>query len=453
MKWRWLIFYASFLPLLANAQWTSNQVVTRDDSGQFIAAGTTQPSRLADLPDVFNNTNYVRLEPAILAVSAGRIKTALWRKLGINGGWHGKIFLTLHPAQSLDEDVTIVSEKFSNRWDYRVALPDVMSRDRFLRAITGVVLLEFANRGANTRSAEIPAWLIDGLSQRLLVSDDPQMILSSPNRRVNGVLENRITVTQRGMDPLASARHVLQNNSPLTFAQLSWPTDMQIAGDDGGAYRASAQLFVSDLLNLDNGAAKLRAMLNLLPRYYNWQTAFQMAFHEDFSEPLDVEKWWTLQTVSFVMHGRNPLWTPAISREKLGEILSVAVDLRASSNALPALAEISLQSALRELDYAQQAPIFQTKLRDLELAQFQMSEPFATLASEYRRILADYLNGRSGVASPTTGSSRQPQVTSAKLLVRDTTEKLDALDARRRAVETMANSDKMVQPNLAEKKF
>jgi hypothetical protein len=452
VKWRWLIFFAPFLPLLADAQATPNRVVARDDSGQFIVAGAPQPSRLANLPSVANNTNFVRLEPAILAISAGRIKASLWRKLDISGGWHGKIFLTIHSAQSLDEDVTIVSEKFPNGWDYRVALPDVLSRVRFLRAMTGVVLLEFANRGA-ARSAEIPAWLIDGLSQQLLISNDPEMILSSPYRLVNGLAESHTMFTQRGLDPLSNARRILQNNSPLTFEQLSWPTDMQIAGDDGGVYRASAQLFVSDLLNLENGAAKLRAMLNWLPRYYNWQTAFQIAFRENFSEPLDVEKWWTLQTVSFVMHGRSPVWTPAVSREKLGEILSVAVDLRASSNALPALAEISLQAAIRDLDYAQQAPIFQTKLRDLELAQFQMPGPFALLADEYRRVLADYLNQRSGVAWRGTVSNKRPQVVSAERLVRDTIQKLDALDARKQAVETLANSNEVVQPNLAQKKF
>ena len=34
----------------------------------------------------------------------------------------------------------------------------------------------------------------------------------------------------------------------LTFEELSWPTDAQVSGADGGVYRASAQLFVNDLL-------------------------------------------------------------------------------------------------------------------------------------------------------------------------------------------------------------
>ena len=115
--------------------------------------GPPQVSRLANSPGVVTNADFIRLEPAILAVSAERIKESLWRELGIDGVWRGKIFLALHPARSLDENVTIVSEKFPNGWNYHVALPDVLSRDRVMRTMTSVVLLEYANRNANAHSA------------------------------------------------------------------------------------------------------------------------------------------------------------------------------------------------------------------------------------------------------------------------------------------------------------
>ena len=252
-------------------------------------------------PPFAANADFVRLEPALLAVSAERIKQTLWRELGIDSTapWRGKIFLALHPARSLDENVTVLSEHFADGWDYRVALPDVLSRTRFLRALTGVMLLEFANRGAGARPAEIPAWLTDGLSQQLLATGTVEMVLSSPGKMVNGLPESRTDATQRGMDPLAGARRVLRDHPALTFEQLSWPTDAQVSGDDGGVYRASAQLFVNELLKLKNGPAHLRAMLQASPRYYNWQTAFQDAFRADFAQPLDVEKWWALQVVGF----------------------------------------------------------------------------------------------------------------------------------------------------------
>ena len=72
--------------------------------------------------------------------------------------------------------------------------------------MTGVLLLEFANRNARARSAEIPAWLTDGLSQQLLAADWQEIILSSPAKMVNGLPDSRTVTTARGMDSLAGAR-------------------------------------------------------------------------------------------------------------------------------------------------------------------------------------------------------------------------------------------------------
>ncbi len=417
--------------------------VTRSVSGQFIVTGDRQVSSLATAPDVAANVDLVQLEPALLAVSAERIKQTLWRTLGIDSTvpWRGKVFLALHPARSLDENVTVLSEHFADGWDYQVALPDVLPRARFLRALTGVTLLEFANRGAGARPAEIPAWLTDGLSQPLLATGTVDVVLSSPGRTVNGVRESWTDTNQRGIDPLAGARRVLRDHPALTFEQLSWPTDAQVSGADGGVYRASAQLFVSDLLQLNDGPPHLRAMLQAAPNYLNWQTAFQKAFHADFAQPLDVEKWWSLQVISFVAHSPGPAWTPAVSREKLDQILSVAVDFRTASNALPARAEVSLQAVIRNFDSARQTVILQTKLRDLELAQLRMAQPLVYLAAAYRATLADYLGPPRG-AAPTPLLGRQSwAVTPSKASASDTLEKLDTLDAQRRTVESSIKPD------------
>ena len=104
----------------------------------------------------------------------------------------------------------------------------------------------------------------------------------------------------------------------------------------------------------------------MLPRCYNWQTAFRAAFATDFPQPLDLEKWWALQTAGFAARGAGPAWTPAASRDKLDEILSVPVEIRSASNSLPAHAEISLQAVIRNFDFARQQDVLQTRLRDLE---------------------------------------------------------------------------------------
>jgi hypothetical protein len=416
---------------------------THSVSGQFIVTGDRQASALATTPALAANTNFVRLEPALLAVSAERIKQTLGQELGgdLTASWRGKIFLTLHPARSPDENVTILSEHFADGWNYRVALPDVLPRTRFLRALTGVVLLEYANRGAGVRSAEVPAWLTDGLSQQLLAPDAVEMILSTPSPTAGGFWESRTIATQRGLDPLADARQVLREHSALTFEQLGWPTDAQVSGDDDGVYRASAQLFVNELLKLKDGPARLRAMLQMSPRYYNWQTAFQNAFRADFAQPLEVEKWWALQVINFVAHSPGPAWTPAVSRDKLDQILSVPVDFRAVSNALPVHAEVSLQAVIRNFDSARQTAILETKFRDLELAQLRMARPLAVLTAGYRAALADYL-GQDRQTASAARFGRYSSVVPQKAGASVTLEKLDALDAQRRAIESTIKPDR-----------
>ena len=444
---RLLVFCALLFPLLARAEFSlpANNS-TRSISGQFIVNSAPQFSPLASSPRVAADTNLVRLEPALLVVTAERIKDSLWRTLEIsaNTPWRGQIFLTLHPASSVDENITIVSRQTAQGWNYQVWLPDVLSRTRLARAMTAVLLLEFANRNPASHSAEIPAWLTDGLSQQLLTAGSAEFILSSPDKIVNGLSVARTTTTERGLDPLAAARRVLRNSRALTFEELSWPTDVQLNGNDGGVYRASAQVFLNALLDLKNGPADLRAMLESLPQFLNWQLAFQPAFRAEFPRPLDVEKWWALQAMDFAAHQPGPGWTPAVSREKLDEILRVPVQMRTASNSLPAHAEISLQAIIRNLDSARQTDIFQTKLRDLGLAQLRVSSQFIALTDGYRRALAAYL-GEHGIVA--AGNGHAPAMLK-KASAHETLQKLDALDARRRTIELTVKPDLFVPRGL-----
>jgi hypothetical protein len=436
---------------LAGAQLSSpGNNPTRSISGQFIITPPEQPPLLNIPPRIAAGTNLVRLDPALLAVSAERIKDMNWRQLEIKGQWRGQIYLVLHRAQSPDEGVTILSQPFTSGWDYRVELPDVLPQTRFTRALTGVVLLEYANRNALARSAEIPAWLTDGLSQQLLTTGLLGVLLTSPDKLVNGLPVTRLEKTQRGVDPLAAARQVLRNHPALTFEDMSWPTGVQLDGDDDGVYRASAQLFVSEVLKLKDGPARLRVMLESLPRFYNWQVAFRSAFREDLSTPLDVEKWWALAVVNFAAHDRGPGWTLAVSREKLDEILRVPAAVRTTSNSLPVRTEISLQAVIRNLEPERQAPILRTKLRDLEVAQFRVAPPYAMVTAEYLRAIHSYLGDRPPNAPKPNWAFRLYR-SLQKPSAATTVKKLDALDARRRDI--AVQTGQFVQPNLAPLKF
>ena len=258
----------------------------RSVSGQFIVTGAAQVSPLAASAAVATNADFVRLEPA----AAGRFRRA---HQGIapartrNQRGRAVARTNLSRAASRRNRWTRTSPSFP-RHSPTVGItasncPTSCPARRFMRALTGVLLLEFADRNAGAHSAEIPdvahRRLVAAIARHRFVGN--HFVVAGQNRE-RSAASRRSMSTERGFDLLAGARRVLQNQPALTFEQLSWPADAQLSGADGGAYRASAQLFVHELLDLKNGAAKLRAMLENLPQVYNWQTAFQTAFRENF---------------------------------------------------------------------------------------------------------------------------------------------------------------------------
>jgi len=408
---------------------------TSSVSGQFVVSFTQPANPYFRHATAGTNTDLLRLEPSLLAVSAERFKVALWSQIGMaaNAPWSGKIFLVLHPARTADEEVVIAAQPFIHTWNYRLELPDLIARNRCARAFSAVLLLVIANRNAPVggRSSVVPEWLADGLARQVILAAETPIFLSAPTKRENDIALTRQNNQRRGVDPLADARHVLQNFPALTFEQLSWPTDAQLNGDDGGVYLASAQLFVHDLLTLKNGAANLRSLLTQLPAHENWQAAFFAAFHVNFQRPLDVEKWWALRVVAFAARAPGPQWTSAVSREKLDAALAVPVDVRYASNSLPTYAEITLQSALKNFPPERQAEIFRTKLRDLELIQLRLTPPLAPVAAGYHQAFTDFLGGKK------KGFFHRPASASA------TIKKLDALDAQRRDVEVRLKASEL----------
>jgi len=432
-----IVLLSLFSPLVHGQPASAEVAAVHSFSGQFTVTASRGFSLLHRSSAVATDTNLVRLESALVAVAAERFKSDLWHELGFkpDTAWSGKIFLALQPARSRDDGVTIASSVTLRAWNYRVELPDVLLQTRYARALTAVLLLEIANRTASAeRSAEIPAWLVDGLAQQILATDAAKVMLSTPARNLDGLPQSRLTQSQSGIDVLANIRTVLNNSPALTFEQLSWPTETQVDGADDGVYRASTQLLASELLSLADGPACMRNFLARLPACFNWQTAFFAAFKNHFRSPLDVEKWWALRVLNFSARNPGPLWSPAVSRQHLDRLLSVPVEIRTGSNALPSHAEITLQSALRNFTEAQLAAVLAVKLRDLELAQFRLTPPLAVLAGNYRKVLGNFLGNQNPV-TPAAGAGKNAPAMRRRVSLDNTLKQLDELDARCRKVE------------------
>jgi len=380
------------------------------------------------------------LQPTFLAVSCERIKQALFRELGITSHqWQGRVYITLHPPQNPDEAI-IASRQYDGNWMYRMELPATMETSRLVTAVVDVLLLEMANRNADERSAEIPAWLAQGLAQQIMMASQADLVSRPPDRTQNGVAFTPTLFSGRLVDPLAPVKAQLGSQPPLTLEALSWPSEEQLSGDAVQAYRGSAQLFVHRLLHLKDGRGCLRAMLADLPRHMNWQISLLNAFHAHFASQLELEKWWALQLVNFT--GRDPsnIWPSDESWNKLDEIVRSSVQVRTGTNEMPMHSEVSLQTIVKEWDFLRQSEALQVKIRQLLLLRYQVSQDLAGLVDKYRVTLESYLKERNK-----TGSFRAlhggPR-TIVDRVAQETINQLNALDARREEMRPVPNQAK-----------
>jgi hypothetical protein len=405
--------------------------VVSSSSGQFVLQATSafRPSESAQRLET--NHNYIRLEPALLAVSSERVKQLLWRQLGVTGTWQGRVYLALFPAEGPDDLVTLTSEHFTDGWQYRLELPNVLERDRCVRALVQVLLLELANRNAGDHSAEIPLWLTEGLTRQLLSTSEIQIILPPPKHSSSGLDMTRTNLSARLDNPLRQAHQELAHRPPLTFQQLSWPAPDELSGDQREAYQGSAQLFVRELLRFQDGPPCFRAMLAALPSHYNWQFAFLHAFQRHFSRLIDVERWWAIQSLQFTSRDLAQAWPLPESWQKLDETLLTPVEVRTGPSELPMHAEVSLQTILKEWEGPRRAQALEIKLRELELLRHNVARELSGLVQDYCRAIENYL-GRHAPNWPLRllSSKRAFEQRTAQQAILE----LDALDARRKSL-------------------
>lgn len=402
--------------------------VVSSASGQFAVydrRGGPPPA----LPSISAARGYFELEPPFVAVSCERIKDALNAELATPARWSGKIHVTLSPVSNTDEDCAIRADRFRNAWSYQVNLPQRVERTMFVRTLVNVLLLELANRQAGARSAEVPFWLVEGLTQKLLATRAAEMILPPPTLSIGGVTIGPTMIEKRDQDAFETARRVFRERPPLTLEELSWPPRQGFDRAEGEVFQCSAQLLVTELLRLKGGPECVRDTVTGLGRCYNWQTAFLQAFQSHFSNQLAFEKWWALQSVYFT--GRNPLqlWTSEESWRKLDEALLTPVAIRQTSLQMPARADVTLQAIIREWDTLRQLTTFRTKRRELELARTRVALEFMTLTDEYLRVVKDYIKEREDTSAVYANLERMSS--GQRKFALEVISRLDALDASR----------------------
>lgn len=372
----------------------------------------------------YTDTNLLYLEPGLLPVCCERIKSALYRELEMPMDWRGKIYIAPFASDSPLDVVTILSERMPSRWEYRVNMPNPLDRTRFVRSVVEVLLIEMANRTAGERTAEMPDWLVEGFTQQVMASNPRDFLVPQSRRDAHGQTVRYTLIDAERTNELYWARQRLRATGVLTFEEMSWPTQGELAGVARPTYVSSAQLFVARLLGLPDGAACFRKLMADLPVYYNWQVAFLDAFNPHFQRPRDVERWWALQTVEF-MH-RN-LTVPSLdeSRIQLTEALRTPAHARNGTNGLPVTVNVPLQGIIRDWQLRDQIASLSAKEAQLETLRARLAPDLVPIADEYCQVLATYLQDEEKLEAAHRRQPNRPS-SSATFAIRQ----LDELDSR-----------------------
>ncbi len=395
-------------------------VVSR--SGQFIVhrpAGFQNYVPAEAKPD----TRIIRMEPDLLAVSAERIKTALLKELMLPDRYRGKIHLVLRERKATEQPIAIISTRYRDRWQFQVEIPDRIEEARLMEGIVQVLLLELVTRDPAPRCPELPAWLVQGLAAHLLAAASSPFIFQPEVRTVREVMP---------VNPAYEAIEFLRTNTPLTFTELSLPSTPNRSEEKQNAQRYSAQLLVTELLQLQGGRAGLLSMLRVLPQCWNWQTAFFSALSPRFQRMLDMEKWWSLHLVDLLGREQRQTWPREASLQKLDEILLSPVQTRLGINDLPVLTQVPLQEILRQGDPKSQKAMLSQKINQLAVLGLNMSPKCGRLADRYRHTLESYLQNRERLAY--APSLKMNPALRDLLVINAAIKQLDALDAERAAL-------------------
>lgn len=416
----------------ADAEPGADVMSARSASGQFLALAPGRPgfSQPSDVPNglLLNSTLQpysdakLPLDPSLLVISCERIKEAFLMTLGRRDQWRGSITLLIKPGAQEGQSPVLEGVYDPKGWNYRLTLPSPIEPRLLFRAIVKALLMETANRHAGAQSAEVPLWLVAGLSAHLQADNLPTFLLRP---------QSRLVTNQIGLPGLGIVRDQLRQRQPLSFQELCWPEPERVAGENYSLYAGCAQLFVDELLRLKGGNRRLSAMIDNLPEHLNWQTSFLRAFAPHFERLLDVEKWWELTCVHFTDVDFAARFSPRDSWRRLQQALDVPVEVRFSPDHLPAQAEITLQEVINIWEPARAEAALQRVAGKLSLLRLQITPELRPLLDLYLSTVQNYLaDTRSGVAALPVKNFQPPLAGARDAACR----KLNVLDAQRAAL-------------------
>jgi hypothetical protein len=434
-------------------------VLVRSLSGQFTARQLQQPGLLRGqarptltplagswayllspgAARAMSNPEEVTLDPALLVAQCERLKSALLAELGQRDQWQGRIDLIINPSLAEDNGPQLTAVRGPRGWTYELVLPKSVAQEILLRKLFQTLLLEMANRHAGVQSAEIPLWLVEGMSAHLQ-ANSLQSLMLQPGQSVSANI-----VWNKGSQKMPKE---LRQHPALAFQQLSWPQESDLTAEGLPLYRSCAQLFLEELLRFDDGRACLRSMIDQLPEHWNWQTAFLLGFHSHFDQLLDVEKWWGVSYVNFARGYKVQPWSAADCRRTLQSCLDVPVEVHFDAGQMPVEAKITLQEVIRLWPPKDVSEALQRAISGLQFLESRATPEWRPLAQLYLKTLLAYLNDSQTAAREPMLGKHPPSVLSG--VKADAIKQLNALDLQREALWTSIGSTNLPQLSASE---
>lgn len=409
-------------------------------SQQFIVVGY-EPGSPNGPPDrAMIRSNHVQLDPAVLVATCERVRSHLLLLLRRQEDkWEAPITIRIIGRGDPDMPIGVAGGLGARGWRFTLTVPGQVKRTRLVRAIVRGILLDVANRGNMTRKvAEIPLWLQEGIAARLsalwgysLASGINHQLygLDGPKMVVNRAPTSVFDQTYR--DLLGPERRHLDLFDPVGFTDLQHPLPGHLEGYHWRTFQACSHVFVAQLLKMKDGEKMLWGMIGALSEYSNAQFAFLDSFKSVFATALAADQWWSLVLVDFKTRDPTMRWGEQRSLARLQEILQAPVTIRRSTNTVPVMKEMMFQDLLRETPYRQHRPIIAQSIAKLVIMRFNAQEDLARLIHDYRGTLENYLRRQDGKIDSSA----------AKLLKRETIEKLNLLDGIRFDMKLVASPE------------
>lgn len=368
------------LPMWA-AGW-DRPVVFRSLSGQFTVVRTPANEEKPSSISRADTRGLIDLDPRLLAVSCDQIKGEILRLLGRSDNWRGDIRVILLPDLGIPQPIQIHTARYGDRWRYQAKIPEKAPLNEVVRGLTKLILVEMANRRATKGATEIPYWLLEAMTVHLFGVKDATVILQPETYYYRSGVYHAYD--------LQAARDFLLDKTALSFTDLSSVPSWEASKRERYRYQACARIFLHELLQLPEGARKLNQMLDRLPDYFNWQTAFFDAFKDHFELPIEVEKWWAVNLANFLSSDLNQPLSLKTSLEKLAALVDPSAFYAQSDSA----DAYDLETIIREWDVADQRAYLLWMVQRLDVFRIWVHPSVRELANDYSQVISDYLGAR-----------------------------------------------------------